>query len=79
MTAWADLPEDDRQFEHEEAPRPDERGASHYPNYWKFKVATAMGMNIMPYFALKLNFWPPIAASYIKPPFVWTKTAMPLL
>ena len=28
--------------------------------------------------ALKLNFWPPMAASYIRPPMVCTNTAMPL-
>ena len=27
---------------------------------------------------LKLNFCPAIAASYIRPPFVWTKMAIPL-
>jgi hypothetical protein len=30
------------------------------------------------YLALKVNFCPPMAASYIKPPLVWTNTAMPL-
>ena len=29
-------------------------------------------------FALKLNFWPPMAASYINPPLAWVKTAIPL-
>jgi hypothetical protein len=31
------------------------------------------------YLGLKLNFWPPIAASYIKPPFIYTNIAIPFL
>jgi hypothetical protein len=30
------------------------------------------------FLALKVNFWPPMATSYIKPPMVCTNTAMPL-
>jgi len=30
------------------------------------------------YLLEKLNFWPPILASYINPPFVMAKVAMPL-
>jgi hypothetical protein len=29
------------------------------------------------YFFLKLNFWPPMEASYIRPPLVTVNTAMP--